>query len=245
MKKIGRFMLCIYFTLCTSMFSYQNGWQEMKDLLPSNPRMFDIGANIGGKTRAYLAFHPSLVVSVEPLPDCVNFLRETFKDHSNVIVVPKCASYFIGDLTFFMSDAYSYLSTADELWKHGRFKDFTWSRSIVVPTTTIDELIELYGMPDFCKIDVEGYELSVLQGMTTPIPYLSFEFTFEYLDQKTKPCLDYLYSLGYRSFNVAVLDTEAFNGTGKWVDRDTLFAYLKNHPDHLCWGDVYARLSSE
>jgi FkbM family methyltransferase len=224
-------------------FSYENGWQEMSDLLPPNPLIFDIGANVGGKTQRYLSLNPLAVVCVEPIPDCVNFLQEHFKSHPNVFIVPACASYYLGEIKFFLSDQYSYLSTADEAWKSGRFKNYTWNRSIIVPTTTIDELVLRYGVPDFCKIDVEGYELNVLRGMSKPIPYLSFEFTAEFLDEKTLPCMEYLYSLGYRSFNVAILETEAFNGTGKWVSKKTLYTYLKNHPDSLCWGDIYARFN--
>lgn len=100
-----------------------------------------------------------------------------------------------------MGEQHSYLSTADEDWKKGRcFKDYTWGCAIDVPATTLNELIETHGMPDFCKIDVEGYELNVLKGMTKPIPYLSFEFAYEFLDQKTKPCLDYLNSFGLQLF---------------------------------------------
>lgn len=217
----------------------------MSDLLPPNPCIFDIGANVGGKTQRYLLLNPSKIVSVEPIPSCVSTLQERFKNCPNVFIVPECVSDYIGTITFFLSDQYSYLSTADEAWKYGRFKDFTWNKSIIVPTTTIDKLVAQYGVPDFCKIDVEGYELNILKGMTKPIPYLSFEFASEFLDQKTRPCLEYLYSLGYRSFNVAILETEAFNGTGKWVDIETLYTYLKTHPDSLCWGDVYARFGTE
>lgn len=241
MKKIHQFMLGLFAILCIPALSYESGWQEMKDLLPPNPRIFDIGANVGEKTEHYLSLNASQVVSVEPIPACLNFLQSRFKNFPNVVIVPMCISNFKGSVTFFLSDQSSCYSTVDEDWKFGRFKDLTWSRSIIVPTTTLDELIECYGMPDFCKIDVEGYELNVLKGMTKPIPYLSFEFAYEFLDQKTKPCLEYLYSLGYRSFNVAIGDTEAFNGTGKWVSLETLFDYLKNRSDPLCWGDIYAR----
>ena len=42
--------------------------------------------------------------------------------------------------------------------------------------TTLDALIELHGKPDFIKIDVEGFEVDVLGGLSSAIPLLSFEF---------------------------------------------------------------------
>ena len=37
-------------------------------------------------------------------------------------------------------------------------------------------IINEYGVPSFIKIDVEGYELSVLEGLTIPIECISVEF---------------------------------------------------------------------
>jgi len=124
------------------------------------------------------------------------------------------------------------LSTADEAWKVWSFKDCTWNKSFTVPTTTIDLLVSQFGVPDFCKIDVEGYELHVLKGMTKPIPYLCLSLLMSFLDEKTKPCLEYLHSLGYNYFNVVFGENDAFYGTGQWVDMETLFVFLKNQPIH-------------
>jgi hypothetical protein len=38
-------------------------------------------------------------------------------------------------------------------------------------------LIEEFGVPQFIKIDVEGYELKVLKGLTQPVEMISFEYT--------------------------------------------------------------------
>lgn len=222
-------------------FCTQNISQRVTDLLPVNPLIFDIGANIGEKTEQYLSLNPKAIVCIEPIPECINLLKTRFKNDHNVFIISACASYYIGEINFFLNDVCPGISTADVDWKSGRFKHSKWTNSIMVPTITIDELVLQYGMPDFCKIDVEGYELHVLEGMKTPIPYLSFEFTSEFLDKKTKPCLEYLESLGYKSFNVAISESDSFNATKNWLDKETLYTYLKNHPDPLLWGDIYAR----
>ena len=54
-----------------------------------------------------------------------------------------------------------------------------WADHAVVPVTTLDALIDRYGLPAFCKIDVEGFEEAVVRGLSRPIPSVSFEFTPE------------------------------------------------------------------
>jgi hypothetical protein len=101
-------------------------------------------------------------------------------------------------------------------------------------------MIEKYGMPDFCKIDVEGYEWNVLMGLNSRIPCLSFEFAHEFLELKTKACLDRLVQLGFESFNVVFGEGHDFVFQ-EWIEAETLFSFLQNLQDKLSWGDIYAR----
>jgi Methyltransferase FkbM domain len=48
--------------------------------------------------------------------------------------------------------------------------------TITVPVTTLDKAIEQYGVPAFCKIDVEGFEAEVLKGLSHPISTLILEY---------------------------------------------------------------------
>jgi hypothetical protein len=58
------------------------------------------------------------------------------------------------------------ISTLSEQWKsEGRFAGKNqWIKAVPVEVTTLDRLIARYGMPAFCKIDVEGFELYVRSG---------------------------------------------------------------------------------
>jgi len=213
--------------------------QEMKDFLPEHPLVFDVGAHHGGKTEHYLNLGASRVISVEPQVSCLDILRMKFGNQRKVIVEPLCLSDTSGTIPFYVSPSTT-ISTADLDWQEGRFKGWIWEQPIEISATTLDVLIERYGVPDFCKIDVEGYELSVLKGLSQPIPFLSFEFTAEYLGKKTKPCLEHLSSLGYKKFNVAFDNTEKF-AFENWVDWPSLIIEIEKNPDPLYWGDIYAR----
>jgi hypothetical protein len=60
--------------------------------------------------------------------------------------------------------------------KDTRFKGEEWNETEQVVIDTLDNLIAKYGLPKFIKIDVEGFELDVLKGLTNPVPIISFEY---------------------------------------------------------------------
>ena len=51
-----------------------------------------------------------------------------------------------------------------------RFQRIQWDTVVSVPLVTLDELISRYGEPQFCKIDVEGFEHEVLTGSQSSDP---------------------------------------------------------------------------
>ena len=79
--------------------------------------------------------------------------------------------------------------------------------AITVPIITLDFLISHYGRPDFLKIDVEGFEVSVLEGLSTKVPLLSFEFHARTID-RTEKCLSLLNKLGKLSMRASNMNCE-------------------------------------
>jgi len=122
----------------------------------------------------------------------------------------------------------------------GRFDTGPAKGIVEVEAITLDEAIEEFGVPRFCKIDVEGYELDVLKGLSSRIEYLSLEFAIEYLDH-TKACLDLLKSRGWM-IEVAYSLGESMELSDEgWTQDEPLLASLRSLPP-LAWGDIYVHL---
>jgi len=203
----------------------------------ARPLVFDVGANTGAKTQQFL-MRGARVVCFEPQSACVDVLRARFSGNERVVVVPTALGAQIGEAEMSICTQENTISTFADAWKKGRFKDKVWDRAEVVPVTTLDAAIDRFGMPFYCKIDVEGFEHSVLSGLTRQIPVISFEFCAEGLDQ-TQACLDLLFRLGYRVFNacsgetgICVLPAAASSAE--------LMKHLRGIGDPLAWGDIYA-----
>jgi FkbM family methyltransferase len=156
--------------------------------------IYDIGANHGGKTDMFLRLG-ARVVAVEPDDSNQRILQKKFiwmrLKPKPVDIVGKAVSKETGTATMWVHEPGSAKNTISEKWvdvlagdgsRFGQTLSFQQSKS--VPTVTLDELFKRYGMPFFIKIDVEGHEVSVLEGLSKPVPFLSFEVNLpEFVDE--------------------------------------------------------------
>ena len=199
---------------------------------------FDVGANIGNKTKIFLELG-ARVVCIEPQPKCVDVLKEKYKHDSNIAIVSKGLATQLGSRSLSICGSADAISTFSEKWKTGRFRAYAWEPAVDVPVTNLDALIQEFGSPKFCKIDVEGFEYEVLQGLSTPISFLAFEFTREFIDD-ARLCIEHLGSLGCADFNYALGEAPALV-LSNWADGNTLFKSIEQNTDDLLWGDIYVR----
>jgi len=125
--------------------------------------------------------------------------------------------------------------------RSGRFSYDLWTREEPCVLVTLDDLIHSYGEPAFIKIDVEGYELNVLRGLTRRVRCVSFEFHPERFDAAME-CADYLCALGLSRFNVSVGETFTML-VEAWIGRNDLTVLLKEYcVDTDVYGDIYATI---
>jgi FkbM family methyltransferase len=201
---------------------------------------FDVGANIGNRTELFRKLG-ARVVCIEPQQICLQHLHKLFAADKDVIIVAKAIADKEGYAELAICEEAPTISTMSTKWKNeSRFsKNYTWTKTQKVPTTTLDTLIRQYGLPVFCKIDVEGFEESVLKGLTKPIPIISFEFTRE-LFHETKQCINHLLTIGSVEFNCASGETMKLLFP-TWVLQDELYAKLDSMEEIFDWGDIYAR----
>lgn len=202
---------------------------------------FDVGAHKGELTEIFLKIGAK-VIAVDPQDDCIDYMRRKFRREPNLVLVNKGLSNKEENLTLYICEDSSTISTFSKKWKRGRFSSYQWNTNKLVQTTTLDNLIEKFGLPVFCKIDVEGFEYTVLQGLSKPIPCVSFEFTKEFLDD-AKSCINYLHKLGYGIYNCSL--GEHYSLLFKeWVSHKELYNIPELETDPLLWGDIYAKFTN-
>lgn len=205
---------------------------------------FDIGANHGMRSEVFLALG-ARVVAVEPQPHCIQRLRARFGPDRNFHLVPSAVGAESGEATLHLGKS-DLISTLSEDWLAEakavpELSEIGWEGSISVPVTTLEALIAKHGLPDFCKIDVEGFELEVLRGLRQPLPMLSLEYT-KWRTEPTLDCIAHLQTLGDYRFNVSELETMRF-GLEEWVSAGAVCGLLSeiHGEQEFGYGDVYAR----
>lgn len=206
---------------------------------------FDIGAHVGNRARA-LDSLGCRVIAVEPQPDLARIVRAVTKRSGRVVVLEQLLSSAAGTQTLWLSDAHPTVATSATDWRDERakeegFANVAWTRAIDVDATTLDHLIERYGMPAFVKIDVEGAEPAVLAGLTRVVPVVSFEYLPSAIEQ-VEQCARRLLELGRYSFNWSLGETFAL-ASRDWMTVDALLRALATPEARRQSGDVYARLS--
>lgn len=212
----------------------------LRHTIPQGSLCFDVGAHFGAKSEALL-LAGARVVAFEPNPDVLPELRARCGTHPSWMLVATALGSSPALLTLNMHER-SGESSFDPEWKGGA--GFVGKRT--VPVSTLDEAIRVFGTPYYCKIDVEGWENEVLQGLSTPIPLVSFEFHINQdITPRTIACLRLLSRFGAAAVNVTPAESTHFH-LREWMP---IQEFIDWYPGDLAqtlpqWpvGDIYVRM---
>jgi FkbM family methyltransferase len=206
--------------------------------------VFDLGAHAGNRTRAFAALG-CRVVAVEPQPDFARLLRLLFGRSPRVQVLETAVSERAGHLTLAVSERTPTVTTLDASWREVRsqepgFSGVECNRQLEIETTTLDALIERFGVPAFVKMDVEGSEPRVLAGLSRPVAGLSFEYLPTALEE-ARACVDRLGGLGNYRYNVSIGESYRL-ASERWLSAAELLSALADLQAQWRACDIYARL---
>ncbi len=199
---------------------------------------FDVGANVGEKAEVFLALG-ARVVAFEPQDDCIQELQARVSRSAPLVGVSKALG-----------------SKPDRLPLHihrdrvNSTFNAHWAGEAIATTevsvTTLDAAIAQYGVPDFCKIDVESYELEVLRGLSRPIPAISYEYVLQ--DDgaaRALACLEYLSGLGDLVVSVSSSDKPT-RLECDWLPKDAFIEFFRHKVPlrrGYLYGDIFVKIA--
>lgn len=207
--------------------------------LPNCNLIFDIGANDGHKTGAFLTISQR-VVCCEPDERNFRTLQIRFRQKRKRILLEKVAlgssqattEMFIhhpGSAFNTLNEKFKQVTEADNLTKWDEKIQFRTKKEVQL--TTLDRLIEKYGRPFFIKVDVEGYELEVIKGLNQPIPFISLECLLPEFADELRQILAILIKLDPDAqFNISVHEQLLFKSFVSISEiRKFLYNFDQNH----------------
>lgn len=211
------------------------------ELLAPGDLAFDIGAHVGNRSRA-LYRAGARVVAVEPQQPFAGFLRRTLPRGVTLVEAAAGPSESMAELA--VSRLHPTVSSltqgfSDSAAAAPGFAHVRWDARQTVRVTTLDALIAAHGLPRFVKIDVEGYELDVLRGLSAPVPLIAIEY-LPALPDPARQAVDWLARSPYR-FNVVTGESHRFLWSD-WQDADAMRDWLAARAPTDRSGDLYARL---
>jgi FkbM family methyltransferase len=135
-----------------------------KSFVRKGDRVIDAGANIGFTAIECISAGASFVLAIEPVPEIFTRLSETCRDWK-ITPLQIAISDVAGVMDMRISQLHNQGSTIKEQMLSIFPQVFGGELQVSqVKTTTLDDIVERYGMFDIWKLDIEGAEVDALKG---------------------------------------------------------------------------------
>tara|TARA_B100001093_G_scaffold420282_1_gene412128 strand:+ start:3796 stop:4575 length:780 start_codon:yes stop_codon:yes gene_type:complete len=231
---------------------YINQWdteKTLKNLInKSDPCIFDVGSNNGSSIYDFKNWWPnSTIHCFEPQEECLESLMETASKFNNgEIYINMCAAGNISEekQTFYTHDINSGVSgfnkintnsndsiKLDNLKEHSSEEKDHYINSLnknrEVKVIRLDEYIGTLKSDlhiDFLKIDTQGHEVEVLEGLKEKLDNIDVVLTelmfFDFYEKSLSfsDIEKYLHKYNFRIYDISHISKNPMNGRTDWVD---------------------------
>lgn len=167
---------------------------------------YDIGSNEGGWVANWLVY--GKVVCFEPSPNYRNHVDVRFPGHKDVEFFP----LGVGERDEIIVNQQVYaghvIMPVSASHPVGVALEYVGKPPFDMTLVSLDSFVKNHPVPDFVKLDVDGYESAVLRGgrnlFSTLKPPMMFEYSYlpQLFGENIKTICDLIYSFGYKAVSL-------------------------------------------
>lgn len=198
---------------------------------------FDIGANVGKKSRVFLSLGAK-VIAFEPQSSCFHDLNRLQIENSQFEYYPYAVGSINEEKELLLANHNEIATLSDKFVKYFTNENTYWNQKEKVIVKTLDTLIESFGCPKFCKIDVEGYEAEILQNLHYKIPIIEFEFTGGFITE-TISIINHFKGENV-TFNFILNEQLHWKGR-RWIAADQMIKTIESLPIERLHGNIFVK----
>lgn len=182
--------------------------------------VLDIGANIGLFTELALRKGADRVVSLEISDKAISIFENLHNDKENVTLIKKAAYDKTGEITIYSDPNNSLVGSIFPNHTHGLSDSYT-VESMSVADILVENSIERVGL---MKVDVEGSEYAIFDGMTEDTLDRIDNLILEFHDNFGGRLRDSIIHRLEGKFEYELYQDDCINRASEWEERGTIFA---------------------
>jgi FkbM family methyltransferase len=204
-----------------------NSYYLAKFIKTEKPHVLDVGGNIGYFPLIELLSGAESVTVYEPVSETFGYLLKNVKDFKNVICRNSGLSDHAGEQTIYIPEQRNLASVAPDA-DYLEFSDVKIVSNETVTMATLPDVCEnIESSNILVRMDVEGYEATILQNIPENVKHISFEFHTQILGQKASiDFIEHLESQGFKVF-LMLREMEGLIGLFKRFGFSVFSAYSR------------------